>query len=275
AQTPVGYGDGDDNTELADMRGTGGYTSVYLRRAFTVAPGEIPLEMTLRVYVDDVNMAYHHGNLKQALLERAAAVIAEKGLEGLSLRGLARDLGVSHAAPRRHFSDRDALIAALAQEGYRRVVATMKAGAEAAGADPVARYRALGRSYVRFAREDPVFFRALNDPQVRRIRDEALRDAEDEWFETLRAGAAEAQRAGWHPEATPEALVAFSFAGAMGAATLFSDASWTDRLGADDLEALADEVLDLIVDRTRTTMLEGPGEEDEAHRADVDDRRAS
>ena len=58
-------------------------------------------------------MAYHHGNLKQALLERAAEVIAEKGLEGLSLRGLARDLDVSHAAPRRHFPDRESLIAAM------------------------------------------------------------------------------------------------------------------------------------------------------------------
>ncbi|MCR9098227.1 MAG: TetR/AcrR family transcriptional regulator [bacterium] len=216
-------------------------------------------------------MAYHHGNLKQALIERAAEVIAENGLEALSLRGLARDLDVSHAAPRRHFTDREALIGELAKEGFRRLRVVMSEGADAAGPDPVARYRALGRAYVRFARQDPAFFRALNHPQVRRIRDDELRAAEAAWFETLREAAAEAQRSGWHPEADPEALVAFSVAGAMGAASLFSDGSWTAHLDGGDLESLADQVLDLIVDRTRTTMLEASGEED----AESDDRRAS
>ncbi len=226
------------------------------------------------------NMAYHHGNLKQALLERAAEVIAESGLEGLSLRGLARDLEVSHAAPRRHFQDRDALIAELAKEGFRRIVEAMNAGADAAGPDPVARYRALGRAYVRFAREDPAFFHALNHPQVRRIRDEELRDVEAEWFATLREGAAAAQRAGWHPEASPEALVAFSVAGAMGAAALFSGGSWTSYLETVDVEALADDVLDLIVDRTRATALGTLGDDAEAEsdgsdRSERSDRRAS
>ena len=207
-------------------------------------------------YVDGENMAYHHGNLKQALLERAAEVLADRGLEGLSLRGLARDLGVSHAAPRRHFADRSALIAALAKEGFRRAVAAMKASAEAAGPDPVARYRALGRAYVRFAIDDRAFFRAMNHPEVRAIRDDELRRLEEAWFATLREGAAEAQRSGWHPEASAEALVAFSVAGAMGAATLFSDESWFSLLETGDAEGLADEVLDLIVDRTRTTALE-------------------
>ena len=214
-------------------------------------------------------MAYHHGNLRQALLERAAAVIAEHGLEGLSLRGLARDLDVSHAAPRRHFADRSALVGELAKEGFRRAVAAMNAGAEAAGPDPVARYRALGRSYVRFAREDAAFFRAMNHPEVRAIRDAELRALESEWFATLREGAAAAQRAGWHPEASPEALVAFSVAGAMGAASVFSAGSWSALIDADDVETLADEVLDLIVDRTRTTALEGGGADD------VDKRRVS
>lgn len=216
-------------------------------------------------------MAYHHGNLKQALLERAAEVIAESGLEGLSLRGLARDLEVSHAAPRRHFPDRDALIASLAKEGFRRIVAAMNAEADAAGPDPVARYRALGRAYVRFARTSPAFFHALNHPQVRRISDAELRDVEAEWFATLREGAAEAQRAGWHPEARPEALVAFSVAGAMGAASLLSGESWMSYFEDGDVEALADDVLDLIVDRTRTTMLAPPGQDVPAE----DDRRAS
>ncbi len=200
-------------------------------------------------------MAYHHGNLRAALLERAAEIIAEHGVEAVSLRALARDLGVSHAAPSRHFADRAALLAELAKEGFRRSVEAMNQGAKEAGADPVARYRALGRSYVRFACENPALFRAINHPEVRQVADAELAEAHGEWLSALRAGAEAARESGWHPEASPDALVAFSVAAAMGAASLFADDMWRDVLGIDDAESLADEVLDLVVHRSRTTAL--------------------
>ena len=203
-------------------------------------------------------MAYHHGNLRQALLDRAAEVIAERGVEGLSLRGLARDLGVSHAAPGRHFADRRALLAELAKEGFRRAVAAMDAGADAAGDDPVARYRALGRSYVRFAGECPSYFRAIHHPEVHAVADEELRAVQSTWFATLREGAEAAQRAGWRPDADPQAIVAFSVAAAMGAAMLFSDARWRDVVEGGDTEQLADEVLDLVVYRSELAALPSP-----------------
>ena len=62
---------------------------------------------------------YHHGKLREALLARAREVIEEAGVEGLSLRQLARDLGVSHAAPGKHFRDKQALLDALALDGFR------------------------------------------------------------------------------------------------------------------------------------------------------------
>ena len=102
-------------------------------------------------------MPYHHGNLREAILERAAEVIAEHGVEGLSLRALARDLDVSHAAPAAHFRDRKALLSALAQDGFWQCVEVMQAASDAAGQDPVARYRALGRAYVQFARDNVSF----------------------------------------------------------------------------------------------------------------------
>lgn len=176
-------------------------------------------------------------------------------MEGLSLRALARDLGVSHAAPRRHFPDRNALLAELAKAGFRASVEVMNAGAEAAGPDPVARYRALGRAYVRFALEQRALFLTLNHPEVRAMRDDALRAAQGEWFRTLREGAEAAQRAGWHPDADTEALIAFSIAGAMGTATLLADPSWHQVLALSDVDALADDVLDLVVHRSRTTAL--------------------
>lgn len=138
----------------------------------------------------------------------------------------------------------------------------MNEGVEAAGADPVARFRALGRSYVKFAKTHPALFRAINHPEIRKVQDPELRSLEAEWFATLREGAAAAQRSGWHPEADPEALVAFSVSGAIGAATLFSDETWMRRLGGGDLDELADAVLDLVVDRTQITAVEAaPGNE--------------
>jgi len=202
-------------------------------------------------------LPYHHGNLREALLERAAEVVAEHGVEALSLRGLARDLGVSHAAPSRHFADRRALISELAKEGFRRSVEAMREGAEAAGPDPVARYRAIGRAYVRFACEKTALFRAIQHPEVRDVADDELRWTETEFFTTLRTGAEAARRAGWYPEADADALVAFSTAAAMGAAQLLADDKWCAALGVkrDDVDALADAVLDLTVHRSRTAAL--------------------
>jgi hypothetical protein len=96
----------------------------------------------------------------------------------------------------------------------------MNAGAEAAGSDPVARYRPLGRSYVRFAREQPSYFRAPNHPEVRAVADAALRDARRAWYTTLREVPEAARAAGWHPESDPDALVAFSIAAAKVSAPL-------------------------------------------------------
>ncbi|MEU6312166.1 WHG domain-containing protein [Streptomyces sp. NPDC047014] len=93
---------------------------------------------------------YHHGNLRAALLERAETVLATTGADSLSLRGLARDLGVSHAAPGRHFRDRQALLDALAVTGFARLNERMRAEADAPG--PVTdRLAGLGRAYVDFA----------------------------------------------------------------------------------------------------------------------------
>jgi len=200
-------------------------------------------------------LPYHHGSLRQALLERAAVVIAHDGVDAISLRALARDLGVSHAAPSRHFADRCSLLAELAKDGFRRSVEAMNTGAEAAGPDPVARYRALGRSYVRFASDNPAYYRAINHPEVRALADEELHELERTWFATLRDGARAAQLAGWRPDADLETLVAFSAAAALGAAALFADERRHELLETQDLDALADSVLEMTVHRDPSTAL--------------------
>ena len=199
-------------------------------------------------------MPYHHGNLREAILERAAEVIAEHGVEGLSLRALARDLDVSHAAPAAHFRDRKALLSALAQDGFWQCVEVMQAASDAAGQDPVARYRALGRAYVQFARDNVSFFRAVTHPEVESQADDALLEARNAWISTLRDGIQAAQSGGWHPEVDVNTLLAFSCGATIGVAQLVSDPHWN--LGVDDdIDALADAVFDLVVHRSRVTAV--------------------
>jgi AcrR family transcriptional regulator len=97
---------------------------------------------------------YHHGNLRAALLAQAERTLREHGLDGLSLRELARQAGVSHGAPRRHFADRQALLDALAESGFDRLGTQLRAAATSAGDDYEARLRATANAYVHFAIDD-------------------------------------------------------------------------------------------------------------------------
>jgi AcrR family transcriptional regulator len=94
---------------------------------------------------------YHHGDLRAALLTRAEETLREKGPAALSLRELARDLGVSHAAPSRHFKDKQALLDGLALLGFDRLGAALDASQEGVGTAFADRLDALARTYVGFA----------------------------------------------------------------------------------------------------------------------------
>ncbi|MEU6610419.1 TetR/AcrR family transcriptional regulator [Streptomyces shenzhenensis] len=96
---------------------------------------------------------FHHGNLRQELLDRAEVVLRERGIEALSLRELARDAGVSHGAPRSHFPDRAALLDALVARGYERLADRAEALVHADLA-PRERLLALGRAQLDFALRD-------------------------------------------------------------------------------------------------------------------------
>src|ERR1700737_5570658 len=97
---------------------------------------------------------YHHGNLRTALLEQAERTVRDRGVQDLSLRELAREVGVSHGAPRRHFPDRQALLDALAEAGFARLGAELRSAADGAGEDFQARLLATAAAYVRFATRD-------------------------------------------------------------------------------------------------------------------------
>jgi AcrR family transcriptional regulator len=104
---------------------------------------------------------YHHGNLRRALLDGALVVIGEKGIDGLSLREVAARAGVSHAAPYHHFTDKAALVDALAGEAAALLDAEMAARVAEAGDEPLPRLIALGMAYVGFAVEHPEYYAAF------------------------------------------------------------------------------------------------------------------
>src|ERR1700754_4335712 len=95
---------------------------------------------------------YHHGDLRAAALQAAEKILETEGLDALTLRAVARAVGVSHTAPKNHFGDLQGLLSELAAAGYRRYGAALVSAMDSAGADPRMRMRAMGRAYVAFAR---------------------------------------------------------------------------------------------------------------------------
>jgi AcrR family transcriptional regulator len=103
---------------------------------------------------------YHHGDLRAALLAAAEVVLAERGVEGFTLRECARRAGVSHAAPAHHFGDVTGLLTAVATLGFETLTAFMRQ-ARTGIDDPEGRLRAIGRGYVAFARQHPARFHLI------------------------------------------------------------------------------------------------------------------
>lgn len=110
--------------------------------------------MTERELYRSGQKPYHHGNLRAALLVAAERTLRKQGVEQVTLRELARQAGVSHGAPSRHFRDRQALLDALAAVGYARLGDELAAAIESADGNFAARLRAAAAGYVRFAVEN-------------------------------------------------------------------------------------------------------------------------
>jgi AcrR family transcriptional regulator len=102
--------------------------------------------------------SYHHGDLREALVAAATALLEEQGLSGFTLRQCARRAGVSHAAPAHHFATADDLLAEIAARGFERFVAKLGKAADDAEARPLARLEAMGRAYVAFALANPAVY---------------------------------------------------------------------------------------------------------------------
>ncbi len=123
--------------------------------------------------------SYHHGDLRAALVETGLRLLAERTADDVSLREMAREVGVSATAVYRHFPDKGALMSALAQEGLVRLAAVPRQAAETAGGG-AAGFVATGRAYVRFALANPALFRLIfSSPAPTDLLQRDVKDSND------------------------------------------------------------------------------------------------
>jgi len=129
---------------------------------------------------------YHHGNLRAAMIDAAVIVLETHGIEALSLREAARRAGVSQTAPYRHFQNKQALLAAVASDGFQILLTDLKAAAHRYNDDAAEAATAMGTAYIRFATEHPARFRLMfgRDLQSRHQYD-ALANVTEEISDTI------------------------------------------------------------------------------------------
>ena len=150
--------------------------------------------------------AYHHGNLQEALLDAAEALLRKRGPEELTLREVARRAGVSHGAPYHHFDSRDALLAALAERGFAGLTAAVR---DVVAPHPRERLVGICRAYVAFASRYPTRFRLMFGPLLaRKAEFPALKEQAEASFAML----LDAARAVSPEQALPLALAGWSMA---------------------------------------------------------------
>jgi AcrR family transcriptional regulator len=132
---------------------------------------------------------YHHGDLREALIEAALELIAEKGPVGFTVAEAARSAGVSPAAPYRHFRDRDQLIADVARRGFGLFEAELDRAWDVGRPDPISAFNRVGRAYLAFARSEPAYYAAMFEAGLPLAAYPELIEAGERAFAVLRRAA--------------------------------------------------------------------------------------
>jgi AcrR family transcriptional regulator len=130
--------------------------------------------------------SYHHGNLKEALIRAALALIAQKGPAGVTFAEAARWAGVSPAAPYRHFRDRDELLADVARRGFEQLEAALAAAWGSGRPDVFTAFHRIGKAFLQFARSEPAYYYAMFEAGIQLESSPELREASERSFNALR-----------------------------------------------------------------------------------------
>jgi AcrR family transcriptional regulator len=128
---------------------------------------------------------YHHGNLREALIQSALSLIGEKGPAGFTIAEAARSAGVSPAAPYRHFRDREELMADVARLGFERFAADLEKSWHGGNPSPLEALQNVGRAYLAFARNEPAFYAAMFETGLPQMPDPALDQSASRAFDVL------------------------------------------------------------------------------------------
>ena len=201
--------------------------------------------------------SYHHGNLKQALLEASLDLIRKSGPGAFTLREVARRAGVSHNAPYRHFRDKEALLAALAAEGFDRLTATMTKAADlASGA--MERFRMTGRGYVEFALRYPQHFAVMFEVPWQYDLYPETQAAGNRAFGTLVRHIEACQTEGALPtgDAEPRALLAWSLVHGVAKLAISGRLPWSEPAVVLDFTDVATTVLSRGMARAITPQVD-------------------
>ena len=167
--------------------------------------------------------SYHHGNLKEVLLEAARKLIEQYGPAGFSLTEAARLAGVSPAAPYRHFRDREALLAEVARHGFERFAARLDMAWNNGVPTPLSAFENLGKAYLAFARDEPASYAVMFEPGVAPENGAEQLAAADRAFDVLQKAAAALCRSLPEGERPPLKLMSLHiWAISHGVATLFA-----------------------------------------------------
>ena len=156
--------------------------------------------------------AYHHGDLRPALIAAAVHILEAEGEAALTLRAVARQVGVSQAAPYHHFADKHAILSAVGEEGFVHLATAMEEAKATAGKKPRDVLRAMGVAYVRFAVKHPSHFRVMFSG-ILAVGEECgtLHDAANRAFGLLLMSVADAQQAGVLVDGDPAKLALYSW----------------------------------------------------------------
>ena len=197
----------------------------------------------------DQTGAYHHGDLRAALLAEAAAMIAEGGAASVTMRAIGQRIGVSRAAAYRHFADKTALLVAVAANGFTRLGARLQATQARASRSSVERLRSLGEEYVRFALENPAHYRLMYGKEAL-TREEVpeLREAAEGLFEQFVAVIRAHQRGGTIKRQNPRAQAYVAWSAVHGLASLVIEGQIR---GTDDIDGLIRQTTRTVLDGMR------------------------
>ncbi|MEM9704934.1 MAG: TetR/AcrR family transcriptional regulator [Pseudomonadota bacterium] len=191
---------------------------------------------------------YHHGNLRNAVIERAIAVIGADGVEALSLRKIAKDLGVSHAAPARHFKAKSDLLAAIVADAYAELTKSVLAASNAAGkSQPIRRLNLMAQGTIFWALENKAKFSAMMNPDVSRFADEQLKSSLREFAQVIADALSDAQQHGFRKNVSGEVLLIYAVGAAQGVSAVLTDDLLGSVIGVEQTATLVEAIADQIV----------------------------